>query len=133
MSRTYVQNFNWVEVVASFYADVINLTLNVEALIRVVLYDDKDRVIKTVFVELTGEDYKKWATDDSFIISYICTKYGFKLLNHEESKNEKSLTIENDSSVNNIQTNVETNAETIVETNAEVNNDSFVENQQENI
>jgi hypothetical protein len=55
---------------------VLSLQLNLNAIIKVELYDDTNKILDTVQFVLTGDEYKQWQ-DDSYLVQYVCNKYGY--------------------------------------------------------
>ena len=55
---------------------VLSLQLNLNAIIKVELYDDTNKILDTVQFVLSGDEYKQWQ-DDSYLINYVCNKYGY--------------------------------------------------------
>lgn len=55
---------------------VLSLQLNINAIIKVELYDDTNKIIDTVQFVLSGDEYKQWQ-DDNYLINYVCNKYGY--------------------------------------------------------
>ncbi len=58
--------------------DVISLELNVNAIIRITLYDNNTKIVQTNMLILNGEDYQAWQTDND-LLSIICDKYNYQL------------------------------------------------------
>ena len=60
--------------ITSITIQVVNIILNTSALLIVVLYDDNDKCISAVNLELTGDDYSNWGNDDTYLLTYVCNK-----------------------------------------------------------
>ena len=63
--------------IASFKIDRIEISLFKSAIITIVLLDAANSIIDVKFVNITGDDYSKWSTDDSYVIDFIKQKMGF--------------------------------------------------------
>ena len=55
---------------------VLSLQLNLYAIIKVELYDDTNKILDTVQFVLSGDEYQQWQ-DDSYLVQYVCNKYGY--------------------------------------------------------
>jgi hypothetical protein len=66
--------------ITSFSVENIKLELNKYAVFRVVLYGDNKMPVAIESVAIEGDDYKKWSSDDDFVLQYIATKLGFELV-----------------------------------------------------
>lgn len=63
--------------ITSFKIDRIEISLFKSAVITIVLLDSANSIIDVKFVNITGDDYSKWSTDDSYVIDFIKQKMGF--------------------------------------------------------
>ena len=55
---------------------VLSLQLNLNAIIKVELYDDTNKILDTVQFVLSGDEYQQWQ-NDNYLINYVCNKYGY--------------------------------------------------------
>jgi len=56
--------------------DDIQVTLDDSAKIVVRLLNDSDNLVNIEIVDVTGDEYNAWGTDDSYIIDLVLTKLG---------------------------------------------------------
>ena len=63
----------------AFRVDVIRLTLFESAVLRAIMYDADENQVLTQVVELKGEDYLNWSTNDEYIYQYVAQQLGFTL------------------------------------------------------
>lgn len=49
----------------------INIVLNTSARISYTFYSDSGKPVKSGVLELTGQDYQDWTTDDNYLITKI--------------------------------------------------------------
>jgi hypothetical protein len=66
-----------VKVIYGFDVEVNTVILNTSARLSVRLYDQNNTIVNVQTLELTGEDYSNWGTDDNYIINYVVQKLGF--------------------------------------------------------
>ena len=57
--------------ICAFEARVVSIVFNESATLSVVLYGKDDLVVGCEVMMITGEDYKKWGTDDDYINQYV--------------------------------------------------------------
>ena len=60
----------------SFCVNIIVMKIFVSVTISVSFFDENNICIDFVTLELTGEDYTNWGTDDNYLINYVAEKYG---------------------------------------------------------
>ena len=65
------------KIITSFKVFVNSVDLFEKAKIRVQLFDTNNNFVKMEFLEMSGEDYNNWGSDDNYIINYVAQKYGF--------------------------------------------------------
>ena len=63
--------------ITSFKIDRIEISLFKSAIITVILQDSAGSIIDVKFLNMVGEDYSKWDTDDSYVIEFIKQNLGF--------------------------------------------------------
>jgi hypothetical protein len=73
------QNLTTVKVICGFEVEVINVILNTSAKLTVRLYDQNNMVVNVQVMDLSGQDYKNWGSNDDYIINYVAQKLGFVL------------------------------------------------------
>lgn len=56
--------------------DVPVIILNERAVVRVLMFDGDNQLVKTDSFELIQPDYDLWLADDD-LINYVCEKYNF--------------------------------------------------------
>jgi hypothetical protein len=49
-------------------------------MIKVESFDDENKLLNTYYFELNEKNYHMWNTD-SWLIDYVCNKYGFVIKN----------------------------------------------------
>lgn len=67
-------------VINSFKVEIIRLVLFRSAFLRVLMYDVYDHQINVTCLELQGEDYLKWSTNDEYIYEFVAKQLGFVLV-----------------------------------------------------
>lgn len=58
----------------SFKIREVNINLNSGASFVVLIYGETSDVILCKTIEMTGEDYLKWGSDDDYVVEYIKNK-----------------------------------------------------------
>lgn len=58
---------------------VSSIIFNTSAVLMVSLYDDKDKYVSTVNLDLTGDDYTNWGNNDDYLLTYVCNKLNIQL------------------------------------------------------
>lgn len=53
---------------------ITNIIINKSVVLLVSFYDDKDKYISTLNLNLEGEDYSNWGNDDNYLINYVSNK-----------------------------------------------------------
>ncbi len=61
---------------ASVSISILTMTFGESATFNVILFDDAHKPIKVDRVTMEGADYAAWASDDSYVTSFILAKYG---------------------------------------------------------
>jgi len=56
-----------------------NLILNQSVDLQVMFYDVNKNIGDLKMLTLSGDDYKNWGNDDTYILNYVCTKFGLTL------------------------------------------------------
>jgi len=56
--------------------NVCEIFLSVSCSLNISFYKNNVRVTSTC-ITLSGDDYKKWGNDDSYLINYVAQKFGF--------------------------------------------------------
>lgn len=60
--------------ITSITIQVSSIILNTSAVLLVSLYDESDKYISTVNLDLKGEDYSNWGNDDIYLLDYVSNK-----------------------------------------------------------
>ena len=76
----HIESCDLIQIISKIKIKVINLVLNESAMIKVESFDDENKLLNTYYFELNGRDYQMW-TNDSWLINYVCEKYGFVIKN----------------------------------------------------
>ena len=71
-----IEPYQLVYNVVKIKLDVPVLILNERAIIRVLMFDENEVLIKTDTFELIKPDYNLWLSDEN-LIDYVCNRYGF--------------------------------------------------------
>jgi len=66
-------------VVTSMTVRVMRVELFKSASLYVSLMDANGNIVDTKMVEIIGDDYKKWGSDDTFIYGFIANKLGLSM------------------------------------------------------
>jgi hypothetical protein len=54
-----------------------SLTLGVSASFRIDSIDNNGTLVKVDNVDISGEEYNGWGSDDNYIVALICSKLGY--------------------------------------------------------
>jgi hypothetical protein len=68
-----------VKTVYSFSAKVNNVILHTSAKIMVQLNDENNNLIDIKMIDLDGNDYLNWGSNDDYITNYVAQKLGFTI------------------------------------------------------
>lgn len=60
--------------ITSITIQVSSIIFNTSAILLVSLYDNNDKYVSTVNLDLTGEDYTNWGNDDDYLLQYVSNK-----------------------------------------------------------
>lgn len=60
--------------ITSITIQVSSIIFNKSALLLVSLYDENDKYISTVNIDLAGDDYANWGNDDAYLLQYVSNK-----------------------------------------------------------
>lgn len=67
-----------VQYIHSVQINVVGVTLNTDATLNITLYGPSNMsVVKSEQIKMTGEDYKKWSSNDDYVVEYVLNYYGF--------------------------------------------------------
>lgn len=69
--------------ITSITIQVSSIVFNLSALLLVSLYDENDKYISTVNMELTGDDYTNWGNNDDYLLQYVSQKLNITPLPQE--------------------------------------------------
>ena len=65
------------DIVSKININVMRVELFTSATLYVSLTTDTGKAIKSEVIEISGDDYKNWANDDSFLYSFAALKLGY--------------------------------------------------------
>jgi len=65
------------DIVSKININVMRVELFTSATLYVSLTTDTGKAIKSEVIEISGNDYKNWANDDSFLYSFAAQKLGY--------------------------------------------------------
>ena len=68
-----------VKTVHSFTVKVNNVILHTSAKIMVQLNDENNNLIDIKMIDLDGNDYLNWGSNDDYITNYVAQKLGFTI------------------------------------------------------
>ena len=63
----------------SFSVNIVHVKMFESVMIAVTFLDENKAIIDRTTLNLTGDDYKNWGTDDNYLVNYVATKYGMKI------------------------------------------------------
>lgn len=76
-----VEHCDLIQVISKIKINVLYLELNVRATIQCKCYDDNNNLLNCYVFQLEDDEYQMWNTD-SWLINYVCEKYGFVIKNN---------------------------------------------------
>ena len=76
----HIESCDLIQIISKIKIKVMNLILNESAMIKVESFDDENTLLNTHYFELNEKNYQMWNTD-SWLIDYVCNKYGFVIKN----------------------------------------------------
>ena len=65
------------DIVSKINIKVMRVELFTSATLYVSLTTDTGKAIKSEVIEISGDDYKNWSNDDSFLYSFAAQKLGY--------------------------------------------------------
>jgi hypothetical protein len=77
----HIESCDLIQIISKIKIKVMNLVLNESAMIKVESFDDENTLLNTHYFELNEKNYHMWNTD-SWLIDYVCHKYGFVIKNN---------------------------------------------------
>lgn len=60
--------------ITSITIQVASIVFNTSAVLFVSLYDDNDKYISTVNLDLKDDDYTNWGNNDDYLLHFVCEK-----------------------------------------------------------
>ena len=66
--------------ITSFIVDVRELTLFTSAKLRVSLCNAENQIINYAFIDMNGDDYARWSSNDEYVYQFVAEKLGFTLV-----------------------------------------------------
>ena len=75
-----IEDFLVTDVATSVIINVLEINLYTQATVRIHFVKSNGEYIKTEFLTISGDDYKKWNDDDSYLLNLVFNKYGIKKL-----------------------------------------------------
>jgi hypothetical protein len=66
--------------ITSFRVEVRDLILFTSAALRVALCNEQGDVINFAFIDMIGDDYARWSSDDEYVYQFVAEKMGFTLV-----------------------------------------------------
>jgi hypothetical protein len=80
-----IEDFLVTDVAKKVVIDVLDIKLYTQATVRIHFVKYNGEYIKTEFLIISGDDYKNWDNDDSYLLNFVLNKYGIKKLNDNSS------------------------------------------------
>ncbi len=68
-----------VKTVHSFSVKVNNVILHTSAKLMVHLHDENNNLIDVKIIEIVGDDYLNWGSNDDYITNFVAQKLGFTI------------------------------------------------------
>jgi len=68
-----------VKTVHSFSVKVNNVILHTSAKLMVHLHDENNNLIDIKIIEIVGDDYLNWGSNDDYITNFVAQKLGFTI------------------------------------------------------
>ena len=65
-----------VKTITSFKVHVSDLILFSSVTLRVEFFNEQGGMIDLKYTTLSGDDYKNWATDDSYVVTKVAERFG---------------------------------------------------------
>jgi hypothetical protein len=65
--------------VCGFSIHIHQVILFESCTVAVNTYDINNNLVNVQMLEISGDDYKAWSTDDAYITNYVATKLGFDI------------------------------------------------------
>ena len=60
----------------SFSINIIDIKIFKSVMISVEFFDENNDRVDVARLQLTGDDYSNWGTDDNYLVNYVANKYG---------------------------------------------------------
>lgn len=78
--------------ITSITIQVSSIIFNTSAILLVSLYNENDKYVSTINLDLSGNDYANWGNNDEYLLSYVCNKLNIQLdyQEHPEQSQEQS-------------------------------------------
>ena len=67
------------KIITYFTVNVHELNFNKSVTLFVTLFDKDNTIVENGYVTLSGSAYENWSNDDTYILNYICKKFGLNL------------------------------------------------------
>ncbi len=77
----HIESCDLIQIISKIKIKVMNLVLNESAMIKLESFDHDNELLNTYYFELNEKNYQIWNTD-SWLIDYVCNKYGFVIKNN---------------------------------------------------
>jgi len=66
--------------ITSFRVEVRELTLFTSAKLRVALCNEEGNEISCAFIDMFGNDYSRWSSNDEYVYQFVAEQLGFTLV-----------------------------------------------------
>ena len=77
-----IEPFEYVKrsIATSMSLKVVQFVLFTSVIVHATLFDDDKVIVLSTNIEISGDDYLSWASDDTYIYNYVATKLGVVVL-----------------------------------------------------
>lgn len=66
--------------ITSFRVEVRELILFTSAKLRIALCNQEEQFINYAYIDMIGDDYTRWSSDDEYVYQFVAEKLGFTLV-----------------------------------------------------
>lgn len=82
MSMHMIQEADYVrkDVIKYITINVTSITLYTSVSLSIGLYDVNQNIVTNVNMDIEGEDYLQWGSNDTYLIDVVCKRLGFTSL-----------------------------------------------------
>lgn len=70
-----------VRTITSFSVQVLQINLFKSALLNIRFFGNNKELVESQILEITGEDYSNWGSDDNYINNFVASKFNLVIQN----------------------------------------------------